>query len=240
MGRVGNQPGNKTLLMLFPSQNLGDKILVKFLGEEFKVTLFTFSKKDRGHFLAFKKNGGEEISVINLEIPIQSFWEKMTSNLKENILSSSVVIYFMERDFQKVRIHGDGEEWRINPGDMAQVKFAFVERILNNLLKREKVIWINLAFGSHLQSKNGQIYCNTRYGVTGFTKIMELTPHLQNIETVNICLTYFRESGNLAKRPHCSHCITEKVVDKKILLNRRVDVAQFLLEKVDSILSSTR
>ncbi|MGQ9629071.1 MAG: hypothetical protein ACUVXI_01995 [bacterium] len=238
MNRERSLSSDKVLLMLFPPRRLGKKILRRFLKGEYKVFLFTLSEEDREYFSNFKKGGEESPSVIRVETPLQTFWGKIPP-LKDTILRPRVTIHFMGKDFLEIKIGGRDEEWEINPSDTAQIKFAFIETILQNFCREDKSVWINLASGVHARSETGQIFCNTRYGLTGFTKVMELTPHLANIEVINVCLTYFGKASEGVEMVHCSHCVTEKLIEQGLSLGEKEDISELLVRRIEALLSPT-
>jgi len=108
--------------------------------------------------------------------------------------------------------------------------------MLNKIAAKEKALWFNLAVGRHERNAAGELFCNTKYGLTGIGKAFELMPKLRNFEVISICLTYLRKNRNLSAPAHCPHCVTEDLASAGHPLTSADDLPQFLLHRLKGLL----
>ncbi len=235
-----------TLFMLFPWKILGEKIITFFTERDYSVIVLVLSADDKEFFEDSARatlppeKMERKLSVLEILSPAQFSWKDLPAFLSENTAGPKTVVHFLGRDFLEMKTKGNGEEWDINREEKVQVKFAFIERFLQDLMYDGNLLWVNLAYGSHKRSPDGQIWCNTRYGLTGFTRVLELTPHLSAFETLNICLSYFTRTRSPEEITHCDNCITKEHVDKgSPPIIGEDDIAAFLIHKIEESRAAT-
>lgn len=202
---------------------------------DYSFIIFTLKKQDRDYFTRIGGETGLNITISEVGIPVNSFYDGLSGELKERIKSPVGVLHFLGKDFLSMKIEESGEEWNIHGEDESNVKFALVEKLLEGFKSETKSIWINLATGVHRRSEDGEIYCNTRYGLAGFEKIKDLTPHLKNLEIINICLNYFMRTSSSTDMEHCRHCVPERIATQRILTRREEELPKYIRNKIDEL-----
>ena len=200
------------LIILFPQRTLGTRI-IQNLPTPYELVVFVLSAGEQHYFEHLKVAGKLDMEIVHAQGAITDFWNKYSSAFDKFLKQTRGVINFVGRDWLKMRIEQNGVDWKIAHSNPENKKLALAENILHALVKREQVVWINLAYGTHRPSADGQIFCNTRYGLTGFLKAIELTPELKNVEIINICMSYFGSRNNKTQRIHCRHCVSAQFMD---------------------------
>lgn len=200
------------LIILFPPRTLGMRI-IQNLPSPYELVVFVLSAGEQHYFEHLTVERTLDMEIVHAQGAITDFWNKYSSAFHEYLFQTRGVINFMGRDWLTMRIEQKGVDWKIDHSNPENKKLALAENILHALIKREQVVWINLAYGTHRPSADGQIFCNTRYGLTGFLKAVELTPGLENIEIINICINYFGSRNNKTQRIHCRHCVSAQFMD---------------------------
>lgn len=204
---------NKKVTMLFPDRVIGPRI-IQNLSSRYRLFLFVFSEEEK-HFFEQEIQAGAVVTVINQE---RFSGEREKTELHQP-LQTDGVISFMGKDWLTLQIKHDGEEWSLDPSHVENRKVAFVETIIELLDKTFKVTWINLAQGRHTHISGGKVFCNTRYGLTGFLKAVELAPGLKNLRIINICMNYFMQNTSTGSKKlpvHCGNCISAEFVQKEL------------------------
>jgi hypothetical protein len=219
------------LIILFPQRALGMRI-IQNLPNVYRLVVFVLSEEELHYFKRLKEERKLDMQIVHAKDTITDFWNKHGSVFNKSLNATRGVINFMGRDWLKMRIEQNGVDWKINHSNPENKKLALAENILHALVEGQPVIWINLAYGTHKPSADGRIYCNTRYGLTGFSKAIELTPGLQNVVIINICMNYFFSGRSKTLQLHCRNCVSAQFMDAK--LNRKID-NDFLLSVIESV-----
>jgi hypothetical protein len=221
---------NESILILFPRRNIGTRV-IQSLAQYYRLMIIVLSKDEKEYFDRKSKNL-ENVEIVVVKSGITTFWEEQNARLIDFLTQTRGVLYFMGSDWLTLRIDQKGEDWAINHAQIENKKFAIVEKILHRLDKEQKTIWINLAYGKHTPDAKGKIFCNTRYGLTGFLKSIELEPRLKSLKIVNICLNYFREQKDKNKPVHCEHCISEELDAAGLLKTTSNDFISLVIQSI--------
>ena len=227
---------NRMILILFPTRKLGFQLGRSLSDAGYRTCLFMQAEEDMKHFSRLRGLSEENVITMQVSAPLPGFWDNMDVSLKETIKQARVIIYFLGSDFAKLKVTGHGEEWGIDPTNSTQIRLSFAEFVLGKLAAKGKSLWFNLGTGRHETSETGELFCYTRYGLTGLGKAFELTPGLRNFEVISICLTYLRNRGIGSATAHCPNCITEELNVGDQPLARESDVVPFLLRRIGKLL----
>jgi thioredoxin reductase len=221
----------KMVLILFPPRRLGAQLVQSFTDAGYRTFLFVLPGEEHSSQppALHRKN----LVTVNVTMPLARFWNDLDPALKEMIGRSPAVVNFIGGDFSALKVSGQGEEWNIDGTASAQIRFSFMELVLGNFSSKGKALWFNLAMGRHKRNADGELFCNTKYGLTGLGKVFELTPKLRNFEVVNICLTYFTST-------HCTHCVTEELAASGQPLTGEEDIPRFLLQRIEALGEKSR
>ncbi len=226
---------NRMVLLLFPTRQLGRRLASSLSDAGYKTCLFVQSEEDIRLFSRLPGLSKETLIAMGGSASLPAFWDNLDVPQREIIGQARAIIYFIGSDFTRLRVSGNGEQWGINPANAAQSRLSFSEFLLSKLAAREKCLWFNLGLGRHETNEDGEIFCNTRYGLTGLGKVFELTPGLRNFEVINICLTYLRNGGKGGAPAHCPNCVTEQLDVGDHLLTRKSDVVPFILRRIGQL-----
>ncbi len=225
----------KAIFVFFPPRQLGARIARKFSEMGYGIFLFLLQDEDENFFSHLRVPNRQNIIPIKVFTPLARFWEGVDPALKNAILHARAVINFIGADFSKLKVTGHGEDWNIDVSDPTQVRFSFLEIFLSNAEIKERSLWFNLGTGRHVKNSTGEIFCNTKYGMTGFAKAFELTPRLRNLEIISVCLTYLSRDRTGSGSSHCTHCITEELVDGGKRLTSEREIPDFLLNRIEEL-----
>jgi hypothetical protein len=220
----------ENILILFPTRKVGS-LIVQALGPRYRVLLMVLSQGEEEYYnQQIKKREKVEIAYVKDSVPV--FWDKQKASFKNFLSQTRGVLYFMGTDWLSLRIDHKEEDWAIDHARMENKKFAMAEKILASFDQEQKTVWINLAYGRHRPDAQGKIFCNTRYGLTGFLRSIELEPRLKNLKIVNICLNYFREQKDKNKPVHCEHCVSEALEASGLLEPRGDDFVSLIIRSI--------
>jgi thioredoxin reductase (NADPH) len=225
----------KMVLVLFPPRRLGTRLAHNFSDAGCKTYLFLLPDEDARYFSQLRVLKRENLITVKVTTPLAHFWNNLDPSFRDVIRRSRVVINFIGSDFSTLKVTGRGEEWNINGTDSAQIRFSFVELMLGNFTSKEKSLWFNLGMGRHKRNAAGELFCNTKYGLTGLRKVFELTPKLSNFEVISICLRYLSKDSNRNAPAHCTHCVTEELAACGQPLTSEGDIPQFLLRRIEGL-----
>ncbi len=220
MARYLRTEEEKMVLIFFPPRRLGAKLVQSFTDAGYRTFLFVLPGEEARH--------SKNLVTVNVTMPLAHFWNDLDPSLKEIVGRSRAVVNFIGSDFSALKVRGQGEEWNIDETNSAQLRFSFLELVLGNFTSKGKALWFNLAMGRHKRNAAGELFCNTKYGLTGLEKVFELTPKLRNFEVINICLTYFTST-------HCEHCVTEELAASGQTLTGEGDIPRFLLQRIEAL-----
>ena len=223
------------VLILFPTRKLGFRIARSLSDAGYGTYLFVQSEADMTHFSRLRGLSEENVITKQVSAPLPDFWDNIDLSLRETITQARVIIYFIGSDFAKLKVTGQDKEWGINPTNSAQIRLSFVEFVLSKLAAKGKSLWFNLGTGRHEKSEAGEIFCYTRYGLTGLGKAFEITPSLRNFEVISICLTYLCNRANGSAPAHCPNCVTEELNVGDQPLTRESDLVPFLLRRIGKL-----
>jgi len=123
------------------------------------------------------------------------------------------------------------QNWKDNLNQASRNRFELVDIILNSFTPGKKCLWFNVVHGKGGHTPGEQVFCNTRYGVTGYTRAIQMNPALSGIKVINIFLTYMREHFTAHRVEHCNHCVSEKFRGEIDKVKKDKDIAEFLVEK---------
>jgi NAD(P)-dependent dehydrogenase (short-subunit alcohol dehydrogenase family) len=219
----------KLLLLLFPPARLGSRILAAFSRAGYRVIVFLLAEEDR----SFCSRG--TVQCLTLTAPLEAFWEGLDDSLVEATVHARAVISFVGKDYLALKVRGRGEEWSINATDPAQLRISFMEMVLGKSEASARSLWVNLSSGQHRRGPSGEVFCNTKYSLTGFSRALQLTPRLSRFEVVNLCLTYFRKGPSGSGPIHCQHCITQEALEHGENLAGVRKLPQYLLRRVEAL-----
>ena len=223
----------KRVLILFPAGRLGEKIVRSFAREGYEVYVIALGSEQRFQL----PDETPKPVVATLNDGQGTIWEKLPRDTTEAILTSPVVIYYAGRDFLRLKASGKHEEWQIDHRSESQRRFAFVDHLLSKFAEHPPRLWINLAVGMTGHHEGKANYCRTRYGMLGFSKVLELHPRFQDMVVRNICLTFFAEYRTGAGMDHCEMCTTQELRDTLTQLTDEDDLVRFLLRETESALT---
>lgn len=219
----------KSILLLFPHAQLGEKIVQLFLRNDYDVFLITQEKAIQARFSRFSSG---RLQLILVHPPTWRFREQLT---RKKPFFAKTVIYFSGGDFLKLNSSGKNEEWRIDHHQEPQIKFSLIDQLLHGFEKNPPRLWVNLAIGMGADQSEGMVYCKTRYGLTGFSKILEMNPAFTDTRIINICLTYFKHRSDEKKVLHCEHCLSDKLNELLVTATDEDTLGDYLLRWSDSI-----
>lgn len=222
---------NKTLLILFPRGGIGQKIAQTFLQNGYRVTIIA---GDGQRAEQIEQVGTENLHIHKLA-PEKQFWSNDDAHAVDDILSAAVVIYCAEMDFLKLNSTGVLDEWQIDIHSDPQKKLSFVDQLLNRRSTPGPSLWINLALGTSMRQNMGADYCKTRYGMIGFSKILELNPKFAGMTILNICLSFFRHRIHNRTADYCSHCTTTELRAALTELRDENDLVNYLLAESERL-----
>ncbi len=225
----------KSLLLLFPPRRLGSRILAAFSPAGYRTLLSLLSDPDQDFFSRLSAPDPGSVRCLLLTAPVAQFWEQLDSSVTKAIVRARAVISFVGRDYLALKVRGRGEEWSMDASAPAHLRIAFMELLLAKSEAAARSLWVNLGSGQHGQGPAGEVFCNTKYGLTGFASALRLTPRLSNFEVVNLCLTYFRQSPSGGGPRHCQHCVTQEALEKGEPLAGERDLPRYLLCRIEAL-----
>lgn len=220
----------KRVLILFPSGRIGQDLVARFAEAEYNVVVTQLEGKK---FSTPAKN----VTVVPVAPNDADFWEKLSPQLREEILNAPVVVYHAGKDFLRLKASGKNDEWQLDSQDESQKRFAFVEGLLSKLTTRPPVLWINLAVGVTGAHGGKEHYCRTRYGLLGFTQILHLNPAFRNMAIRNICLSYFQDRRRGHTSESCERCTTQELRAALSPLESQDDLLAYLVRESDAAVS---
>jgi len=227
-----NLHSKRTLLILFPHSDLGEKITSLFSQNGYRIIVILSEEKTRNEFNSPREN----ISIIHLQAPEDQFWSSLSADMKNDILSAPVVIYCADKDFLKMKSTGKHEEWQIDVQSEPQKKLSFIDQLLSRFTQNKPGLWINLAVGTSTRHSKDAAYCKTRYGMIGFSKILELNPKFQGMTVRNICLSFFKHYHAHKEIDYCTNCTTTDLRDSLMNLKNEDDLVHYLLQESNDLL----
>lgn len=230
-----HNPPDRAIVFLFPPRQLGQDIARRFSDFGYRVFLFLLSDEDENYFSHLQVANRQNVIPIRVTTPLARFWEGLDPALRSALMQARAVINSLGTDFSELKVTGRGEEWSINASDPAQIRFSFIDMVLSNSRTKEKSLWFNLGMGRHERTSSGEIFCNTRYGMIGLAKALELTPRLRHFEVICICLTYFHKNMNGAASSHCMHCVTGELAESAHPLSSERAIPEFLLNRIEEL-----
>ena len=220
----------ENILILFPGRNVGARI-IQNLAQRYHLMVVLFSKDEEEYF-SRKIENLENVNFVVVKISVAAFWEEQKGRLIDFLTRTRAIIYFMSTDWLTMHIDHKGEAWAIDHARIENKKFAIMEKILHSLDEEKKTTWINIAYGSHKRDSEGKIFCNTRYGLTGFLRSIELEPKHKSLKIINICLNYFRENKDKSKPVHCEHCVSEELDAAGLLKTTGNDFVSLVIQSI--------
>ena len=81
----------------------------------------------------------------------------------------------------------------------------------------------------------GSHYCKTRYGMIGFSKILELNPRFKGMTVRNICLSYLRQYPSTEGGDYCTHCTTMDLREALEEIRNEDDLVRYLLKESQAL-----
>ncbi|NIA30821.1 MAG: hypothetical protein GWP06_13025 [Actinobacteria bacterium] len=228
-----NRPAKKTVLVLFPLSDLGQKIVGLFSQNGYRVNIILSNEKEQNEFNPPQEN----VSIFYLQAQPGQFWSNLADDVKSDILSAPVVIYCAGKDFLKMESTGKQEEWQIDFQSDTQKRLTFIDQLLSQFSENKPGLWINLAVGTTMQHSKATAYCKTRYGMIGFGKILELNPKFQGMTIRNICLSFFRHFHAGKAIDYCANCTTTDLRDSLMSLKNEDDLVRYLLNESEDLIT---
>ena len=67
-----------------------------------------------------------------------------------------------------------------------------------------------------------------------------MNPVFKGVKVVDVCLTYLKHKSNKNRVLHCAHCIAEKFTEETVNLDTPREIARFLVEKSQQLLTIAR
>ncbi|NOZ62538.1 MAG: hypothetical protein GXO74_12770 [Calditrichaeota bacterium] len=229
--RQGKSSQIRQVLFLFPRTKFAKKLLSLYLANGFQVILFNLTEKKKQFLPEDDIAPAESLKIIKVGDQPLSNWKNFSQPLMNQIQNSRLIINFVGKDLLRVKIKNKDEDWNIDTKNPIQVRMAFIDSLLKNLASDRRYVWINLAIGMMGRAHDKNIFCNTRYGLTGLKTVIQMNPSLSDIEIINICLTSFRNKSGKATMEHCANCLTDKFEEEIDHISDDDDFADLLLEK---------
>ncbi len=226
-----NKSPQRQVLFLFPRTQLAKKLLSRYLANGFQIILFILPKKTEHFSLENDITSSKSLEIIEIKNQPQPNWEYFSPDQRKRIQNSGLIINFVGNDLLRMKVKDKDEEWNIDTKSPIQIRMAFIDNLLQNLAADRRYIWINLAIGMMGRAHDKDIFCNTRYGLTGLKTIIQMNPSLSDIEIINICLTSFRHKPGDTAMGHCSNCLTDRFDAEIEHISNDDDFADFLLGK---------
>jgi hypothetical protein len=217
-----------TVLILFPWPSLGTALVREFLGYDRRIYLLLDDPEAEYTYRNFLSSHQKQLNLISLKDSAAAFWEQSDPLTVDRIAGTQVVINCIGHDFIRLQVEGEGEDWRIRASDAEQKRFAFLDLLLKHFRVTQKQIWINLVYGKAGHA-NEQTFCDTRYGIMGFSSIMKMIPGLAVLHISDVCLTFLRHRGQPGRVGHCQRCSAEKFLNEAPKLDKPGEIAKFLV-----------
>ncbi|NOY78324.1 MAG: hypothetical protein GXO76_10705 [Calditrichaeota bacterium] len=224
-------PIRKSILILFPHNDLCAQIVRLFAENNFSVSAVLFEDKLQSHFGDSEKR----VATISLDSSTGRSWDNLTAEAKTNLLSVPIVLYCADKDFLKMKTTGREEEWSIDFQNEVQQRFAFINHLLNQFSQGYPKLWMNLALGTRAPDRETEAYCKTRYGMIGFSKAIQLNPRFKGIDVQNICLSFFRFYQNHRTAEYCTYCTTPQQRQSLMNLTGEDELLQYLINESEKL-----
>ncbi|MGQ9615876.1 MAG: hypothetical protein ACUVWJ_05675 [Spirochaetota bacterium] len=228
---------DKNILLIFLPPGLGEDILVQYLKAGARVVVVG---KENGRLEGLSRICEAESSrcrVIEFGGKANQFWEGLEVSIKEEISSASIIYNFIGTLFLKIKVRGELQDWRLDLNPESRNRIELVDTILSNLQPGHRCLWFNIVYGKGGHKDGKEVFCNTRYGVTGLSTAIETNPALSGIKVINICLTYMKEHPEEFAVTHCNHCVSEKFRGEIDEIKDRDATAGFLVNKSSKLLN---
>ncbi len=123
------------------------------------------------------------------------------------LLRPQLVLLDVGTDLLAPKVEGEGADWHVDPASSGGIKAEALSWLLDHLRCPSRTLWVNVFAGEH-EARGPAHYCSGRYGLAGFEAAVRMSSRLRSMPLVNICLTYFADSGGEGAR--CAHCLTER------------------------------
>lgn len=227
---------NRTLLILFPRPNLGWKIIDLFSQNRFRTVAVFDKETTRKDFVSMFDDTVGIITTVRRQTFESEFWQNLSRQTMNEMLAAPVIIYCAGQDFMKINVKGAGEEWKIDHKSDQQKRLTFIDQLMNRFKSKSLRLWFNLASGTSGKESEGEVYCNTRYGMIGFNKIFDLNPKFANIKMVNICLTYFHHQLKNEPMKNCAYCAAEHFPDALKFIRDETGLGEYLLQESEKLI----
>ena len=226
-----NKKSKKSVILLFPRDALCARLAARFAREGFRVSVVLFEKQGESYF----ENLDENVRVERFSPPAEHFLPNLSPEAKEGLLSAPVVIFCADKDFLKLKVSGQQEEWHIDAQHEVQQRFAFIDRFLSKAQPQALRFWANVAVGTRAPDQMVASYCKTRYGMIGFSKAIELNTRFRGITVQNICLSFFRFFQNHPEAEYCTNCTTVEERQTLTQLSSEEELIDYLVRKGEKI-----
>jgi NADP-dependent 3-hydroxy acid dehydrogenase YdfG len=231
---------NKNVLLIFLPTGLGEEILVQYLKAGARVLGLVKGGGRPGSLPVFCEADSSRFRVIEFDGRARQFWDGLKASIREEISSASIIYNFIGTLFLKMKVRGELQDWRLDLDPESRNRIELVDTILSNLEPEHRCLWFNLVYGRGGQIDGKEVFCNTRYGVTGFSMAMEANPALSGIKVINICLTYMKEHLEEFAVSHCTHCVSEKFSGEIDDIKDKNAIARFLVDKSSKLLEEIK
>lgn len=222
-----------TVLILFPWPSLGTALVSELLGYDRRIYILLDDPQAEYHYRGFLASQQSRLNLIALKDSAAAFCEQIDPVTVDTISRAHVVINCIGHDFIRLQVEGESEDWRIRASDAEQKRFAFLDLLLNHFRVTQKQIWINLVYGKAGHA-NEQTFCDTRYGIVGFSSIMKMIPGLSGLLIRDVCLTFLRHRNQPGRVGHCQRCSAEKFLNETPKLDKPGEIAKFLVQLSNS------
>lgn len=223
-------------MLIFPPRGLGEEILFKYLETGARVLVLVEGDGGLDGLSKISEDDKSRCTVIKPEGKAKPFWDSLKPTLQEKISSASIVYNFIGNLFLRIKVEGEHQDWRVNLDQASRNRLELVDLVMSNYRRNHRCLWFNVVYGKGGHVEGEQVFCNTRYGVTGFSRAMEMNPALAGIKVINICLTYMHDRFHEYKVTHCNHCVSEKFRGEIDAVKKEKDIAGFLVKKSSQLL----
>ncbi len=226
-----NKKAEKSVVFLFPRDALCARMAARFAREGFAVFVILFEKQGKAHF----ENTDKNVRVERFSPPAEHFLPNLSPEAAKQLLSAPVIIFCADKDFLKLKVSGQQEEWHIDAQNEVQQHFAFIDQLLSRAKPQALRFWANVAVGTRAPDQMVASYCKTRYGMIGFSKAIELNARFRGIVVQNICLSFFRFFQNHPEAEYCTNCTTAEERQTLTQLSSEEELIDYLVRKSEKI-----
>ncbi len=210
------------LLILFPWNSLANALIRKLKEAQINVVMIfdeelpQIETPDNVSLIQFEKH--------HVLLPGSVLADDLLNRIR-------TVLNCSGHDYIKIQITGNQEKWKLDSASGPAQRIAFVDQLLNRIPEGNEINWINVVYGRGGKSSSADVYCDSRYAVSGLHHALNMNPSFRSLKIQDLCLTYLRQRNNPGCTVHCQQCSAEKFANEEIPLQNVDDIARFLIRR---------